>query len=136
MRAATVIVGAVAVASILIAISLIVSGGGSDQNVVTKTVIEEVDQPAPEHTARESHGSEGTGQFGGPTPCGGGAFTVENTSCGVGEQVHADYESGRRGDLFAKDSETGKTVTFLCEDNTEPITCTSEETGAVVYFGK
>ena len=126
MRAATVIVGAVAVASFLIAISLIVSGGGSGQTVVTKTVIEEVKEPAPERTA----------QFGGPTPCGAGEFTVENTSCGVGEQIHADYEGGRRGELFAKDSETGETLTFLCEDKTEPITCTSEETGAVVYFGQ
>ncbi|HKZ13762.1 MAG TPA: hypothetical protein VJL81_07955 [Solirubrobacterales bacterium] len=125
MRAATVIVGAVAVASFLIAISLIVSGGGSGQTVVTKTVIEEVKEPAPERA----------GQFGGPTACGGGEYTVENTSCGVGKQIHADYEGGRRGELFAKDGETGQTLTFLCEDNTEPITCTSEETGAVVYFG-
>jgi hypothetical protein len=126
MRAATVIVGAVAVASVLIAISLIVSGGGgSGQTVVTKTVIEEVKQPAPERTA----------QFGGPTPCGAAEFTVENTNCGVGEQIHTDYEDGRRGELFAKDGETGQTLAFLCEDKTEPITCTNEETGAVVYFG-
>lgn len=124
MRAATAIVGAIAVASILVAVSLIVSGGGdSGRTVVTRTVIEKTEAPA---------SSGGGAEFGGPTSCG-AELSVENTSCEVGEQVHADYAAGRRGDLFAKDKETGKTVTLLCEDETSPVTCKGEE-GAVVYF--
>ncbi len=127
MRAATAIVGAIAVASILIAVSLIVSGGGdSGQTVVTKTVVEEIKPPEIEDEA----GADA--EVGGPTPCG-TKLSVENTSCEVGEQIHADYAKGRRGELFAKDKDTGGTIAVLCEGETSPITCKGEE-GVVVYF--
>ena len=124
MRAATTIVGAIAAASILIALSLVVSGGGgAGRTVVTKTVVEEV-EPAERPAVN--------GQISGPTPCG-TELSVENTTCEVGEEVHADYAQGKRGNLLAKDKETGATVTLSCEDETSPITCRGEE-GAVVYF--
>ena len=119
MRAATAIVGAIAVASILVALSLIVSGDGdSGQAVVTKTVIEEVAAPR--------------AQSDGPTACG-TELSVENTSCVVGEQIHAGYVRGGRDELSAKDTETGRAITLRCEDETSPVTCKGDD-GAVVYF--
>jgi hypothetical protein len=124
MRAATAIVGAVAAASILIALSLIVpGGGGSGTTVVTKTVIEKVQSPSPRN---------GSGHFSGPTRCG-TELSVENVSCEIGEEIHADYVAGRRGNLFATDKETGETIALLCEGETSPITCRGEG-AAVVYF--
>jgi hypothetical protein len=136
MRAATAIVGAIAVASILVALSLIVSGGGdSGQTVVTKTVVEKVEAPAPKETREEPVAEEEAGggaQFGGPTQCD-SEVSVENTSCEVGEQIYAGYAKGARGELSAKDAETGATVAFTCEGESAPITCRDEE-GATVYF--
>lgn len=133
MRAATVIVGAIAAASIFIALAFILSGGGSGSTTVTTTV--EARAPVKEAEAKApAEGGAGDTQLGGPSPCGGGEFTVENTSCAIGEQIHADYEGGDRGDLIAKDGETGATLTFSCKDETEPITCTGEG-GGVIYFG-
>jgi hypothetical protein len=137
MRAATVIVGAIAAASILIALAFILSPrGGSSASGTTTVVRKVVEASAPateESSASEAGAREATGGVGGPKPCGGDEFSVEGTSCQVGAQIHEDYEGGRRGDLFAKD-ETGATLTFLCKDETVPITCTGEE-GGVVYFG-
>jgi hypothetical protein len=135
MRAATVIVGAVAAASILVALAFILSPGDSSTKRTT-TIEKIVEAPA------EPRKSEGGAQevargenapYGGPRQCGGGEYTVEGTSCPIGAQIHEDYEGGRRGELFATD-ETGATLTFFCKDETEPITCTGEE-GEVVYFG-
>lgn len=134
MRAATIIVGAIAAASIFIALAFIASGGSSGSAVVTKTVIERVEAPAP-GAEESSRGGGGAAQFGGPTQCG-TELSVENTSCALGEAVHAEYVGGHRGDFLPKDPETGKTVEFSCEDASEPVTCTSEATGAVVYFGR
>jgi hypothetical protein len=130
MRAATVIVGAIAAASILIALAFILSPGGSGDGGTTTTVVRKVvEAPAP--AGEESNAGEGVG--GGPRSCGGGEYTVEGTSCAIGAQIHEDYEGGRRGDLTVKD-QTGATLTFSCKDETEPITCTGED-GGVVYFG-
>jgi hypothetical protein len=135
MRAATLIVGAIAAASILIALAFIISGSGSTEQV-TQTVTEKiVEAPAPaaeEPTAGEENGS---GQFGGPTQCG-TELSVENTSCELGEEVHAEYTEGHRGDFLPKDPESGQIIEFVCEDASEPVTCRNEATGAVVYFGK
>jgi hypothetical protein len=134
MRAATVIVGAIAAASILIALAFILSPGDGSSTSGTTTVVRTTvgaAKPAPE----ESVGAEGEGAArpGGPKPCEGGEYTVEETSCQVGSQIHEAYEGGRRGALVATD-ETGAALTFLCKDETEPITCTGED-GGVVYFG-
>jgi hypothetical protein len=137
MRAATAIVGAIAVASILVALSLIVSGGGdSGKTVVTKTVIEKVEAPAKkeakEEPEAEAEGTGGGAQFGGPTSCG-TELGVENTSCEVGEGVHAAYLKSGEQNLSVTDPETGATVAFLCKDETTPVTCRDAE-GATVYF--
>src|ERR1700761_596412 len=118
MRAATVIVGAVAAASILIALAFILSGGNSGQAAPTKTVIEKiVEAPPGGEAAQEVHasGEGGTGQFGGATECG-KELSVENTNCGLGEEVHTEYTEGHRGDFLPKDPETGVIVEFTCED--------------------
>ena len=133
MRAATAIVGAIAVASILVALALILSSSSdSGPNVMTRTVVERVVAPPEEGDAQVRSSEEGEPQFGGPTQCG-KELSVENTSCEIGEQIHDDYVRGRRGDLFVKDEETGETITMLCGEEAAPVTCTSEE-GAVVYF--
>ena len=134
MRAATMIVGAIAAASILIALAFILSPGGGSSAGTTTIVhrIVEAPEPAPEETSGGAEGGGGT-QFGGPRPCDGGEYTVEDTSCAIGAQIHEDYEGGRRGDLFAED-ETGAILTFFCKDDTVPITCTGEG-GGVVYLG-
>jgi hypothetical protein len=133
MRAATLILGAVAAASILIALAFILSGGDSSK-AVTKTVTEnivEAPEPAPAEEADEGQGA----QFGGPTECG-KEVSVENTNCQLGEKVHDEYVGGHRGDFFPKDPESGVIIEFFCEDNSQPVTCVNEATGAVVYFGK
>lgn len=132
MRAATVIVGAIAAASILIALSLIASGGGSEQQVVTKKVIETV-EASPRPTAEESTSrqSGGGGGVAGPTNCG-GAIGVENVSCEIGEQIHEGYEEGGRGELFAQDA--GETITMSCS-GAAPVECKGPG-AARVYFEK
>ena len=129
MRAAIAIVGAIAAASIMIALAFILSDGGANEGGTTTVVRRVVEAPPP---AGEGSGGAAAG-IGGPRPCGGG-YTVENTSCQVGEQVHSEYESGHPGDIFVKDEETGSTLTFVCKSETAPITCIGEE-GEVVYFG-
>lgn len=129
MRAATMIVGAIAAASIMIALAFILSDGGANEGGTT-TVLRRI-VVAPGHA--EGRSGDGTAGIGGPRQCGGG-YTVENTSCQVGEQVHTEYETGHPGDIFVKDEETRATLTFVCKSETAPITCTGEE-GEVVYFG-
>jgi hypothetical protein len=134
MRTATLIVGAIAVTSILIALAFILSPGGGTSPGKTTTVIHrivEAPEPASEETgAVEDRGGTRSGVL---KPCGGGEYAVEGTSCAIGAQVHEDYEGGDRGDLLAE-GEAGATLTFSCKDDTVPITCTGEE-GGVVYFG-
>jgi hypothetical protein len=132
MRAATAIVGAIAAASVLIALSLIVSGGSSGQTVVTKRVVETVEAP-PVREETSEHGSaeeSDAGRFGGPVQCN-NEVSVENVSCEVGEQVHAAYEGGHHGDFFPE--EDGKTLELFCTGES-PVECRGEE-GVAVYFG-
>ncbi len=131
MRAATAIVGAIAAASILIALAFILSGGSSGQVAPTRTVIEKIVE-AP--STREAAAEGGAAQFGGPTECS-KELSVENTDCGLGEEVHTEYTEGHRGDFLPKDPESGQIIEFVCEDASEPVTCKNEATGAVVYFG-
>src|ERR1700761_303978 len=102
MRAATPIVGAIAVASILIALSLIVSDDSSGPQAATKTVTEVVRVPAPQREAAASEqggetepveSSEASApQFGGPAECNGGEFAVEDVSCEIGAQIRERHE--------------------------------------------
>lgn len=133
MRAATAIVGAIAAASILIALAFILSGGGSGKSVVTRTVTEKAqareEGPKEEAVAPEREAS----QYGGPQRCGSGELTVENVSCEVGEQIHEAYEEGGRGELLAEDQGTGETITMSC-GGSAPVECRGPG-GAKVYFG-
>jgi hypothetical protein len=135
MRAATAIVGAIAVASVLIALAFILSGGsGSDKSVVTRTVIVKAQigaaQPREEASSPEA---EAPSYGGTQKPCAGGQLTVENVSCEVGEQIHEDYEEGGHGGLLAEDREAGETITMSCRGSA-PVEC-SGPGGAKVYFG-
>jgi hypothetical protein len=136
MRAATAIVGAIAAASILIALAFILSGGGgSGGEVVTRTVVKKVEAPEPASAVEEPGPQEaGIPQFGGPTNCNGGEFGVENVSCEVGEQIIEGYEEGGRGELFAEDNQAGETITMTC-GGAAPVECKGPG-GAKVYFGE
>jgi hypothetical protein len=131
MRAATVIVGAIAAASIFIALAFILSGGSSGQSTPAKTVIVEV--PPSEETAHEEPASgEAGAQFGSPGRCG-KEYGVENVSCGLGAAVHAKYEGGSR-QFQVKDPESGEYLEFTCGEPT-PVICEETEGLGTVSFG-
>jgi hypothetical protein len=141
MRAATPIVGAIAIASILIALSLIVSDGSSSPKAATKTVTEVVRVAAPKGEPAESEavgaeaeteGSEATTHFGGPAGCNGGEFTVENVSCEIGAQIHERHAAGESGSLLAQTP--SETISMTCA-GTAPVECKGPG-GARVYFAK
>jgi hypothetical protein len=139
MRAATAIVGAIAVASILIALAFVFSGGDDSEATVTRTVTEEI-VSAPKPTAHEESSveeppaeEEGGAAFGGLQQCGGGEFSVENVSCEIGTQVRSGYEQGARGEILAEDQESGETITMSCS-GTAPTECKGPG-GARVFFG-
>jgi hypothetical protein len=139
MRAATAIVGAIAVASILIALSFILSGGSSSPKVATRTVTEIVQAPSPksetagEQGATEPEGSEAeTTHFGGPAQCNGGEFTVENVSCEIGAQIRERHAEGESGSLLAQTP--SETISMTCA-GTAPVECKGPG-GARVYFEK
>jgi hypothetical protein len=133
MRAATAIVGAIAVSSILIALAFLLSGGDSGQAQATRTVTEVVEASKPKRAASgAAAGESGAAHVGGPVECDGGELNVENVSCEVGEQVHKQYAAGARGELIAIDRELNETITMTCGQPT-PVICTGPG-GAKVYF--
>jgi hypothetical protein len=140
MRAATAIVGAIAVASILIALSFVVSDGSSSPKAATKTVTEFVQAPTPkneaaadEEGATEPEESEAAKtHFGGPAACNGGEFTVENVSCEIGAQIQERHEEGESGSLLAQTP--SETISMTCA-GTAPVECKGPG-GARVYFEK
>lgn len=134
MRAATAIVGAIAVSSVAIALAFILSGNShSRREESTRTVIERVEAKKPRSKGEEQLPAEAGAQpVGGPTPCGNGEFTVEGVSCAVGAEVHDEYAAGNRGQLFAKDPESGEAISMTCE-GTAPVVCV-DAAGGAVYF--
>jgi hypothetical protein len=132
MRAATLIVGAIAASSVLIALAFLLSSNdssGATARVRTVTEFQEATKAkAEEPSAREA----GAPAVGGPTECSGGELSVENVSCEVGEEVHRQYEEGNRGEFIAEDREANETITMSCEVST-PVICTGP-VGATVYF--
>jgi hypothetical protein len=140
MRAATAIVGAIAVASILIALSFIVSGGSSSPEAATKTVTEFVQAPPPKNEAaageegatEPEEGEAATTHFGGPAQCNGGEFTVENVSCEIGAQIQERHADGESGSLLAQTP--SETISMTCA-GTAPVECKGPG-GARVYFAK
>ncbi len=129
MRAATVIVGAIAATSIMIALAFIVSEGGSGKGGTT-TIEKIVEAPEP---GPEESGTGAAAQAGGPTQCG-KEFSVENTTCEIGEAIHRAYEDGHRGLFLQKDPQTGEYLEFDCGEPT-PVICTQSGGDATVSFG-
>lgn len=129
MRAATVIVGAIAAASIFIALAFILSGGGaSSRATVTRTVVEMVEAPA---AAEEPEGQNAApAHVGGPSQCNGGEVNVEGTSCEIGVLIHSQWLEGARGDLTAVG--VHETISMTCTE-AAPVECKGPG-GAVVYF--
>ncbi|HJZ38503.1 MAG TPA: hypothetical protein VJ204_19690 [Solirubrobacterales bacterium] len=127
MRAATVIVGAIAAASILIALAFIISGGDSSKAVTTTVTEKVVEVP------NRTEGGGEIAQSAGPTRCD-KKLSVEGVSCEVGEQVLSAYEEGHRGLFFPMDTATGETLELNCGEPT-PVICKAVEGPATVIFG-
>lgn len=123
MRAATIIVGAIAVSSCLIALALILSGGNDGSRRVVVRPPEEVQL---EKGAGESHSADsGSSAVSTPTQCNVGV-TVEGASCFLGKEVLAAYKEGSRGQVTAIDPESGEAVTLSC-GGTAPTICRGED---------
>jgi hypothetical protein len=123
MRAATIIAGATAFSSCLIALAFILSGsdsGGSPQ------------ASGGAGPSRPPHAQVRPGEL---TECsgkGGASFSVEGVSCRVGEGVQQAYSEGFHATLEGKDPETGETIVVTCA-GTAPVIC-SGKGGIKIYF--
>jgi hypothetical protein len=133
MRAATVIVGATAFSSCLIALALLLSASGGSSEQDTQTARSSTRQ------AVETGGSGGSveaktvpkgvlKQCGSREP----SISVEGVSCVVGEEVHRTYQNQSRGTFAATDPETGKNITVKCR-GTAPVICSGAD-GVSIYF--
>jgi hypothetical protein len=127
VRAATVIVGAIAVSSCLIALALVLT---SDSG---KPVESAHRQPAREQamTTGAAAGNTGSAPATGPVQCN-VEVTVEGGSCFLGKNVLAAYEESGGASLTAVDPESGEEVSFEC-NGTAPTICGSAG-GVVVYL--
>jgi hypothetical protein len=133
MRAATAIVGAIAVSSILIALAFVLSGGNGSSDVARTKTVTEIQEAAKPEAEEPSPSKVGGGAVGGPTQCGGGEFAVEGVSCEVGAEIHHEYAQGSRGGLVAEDPEGGASISVTCDEGTTPVTCEGAS-GARIYF--
>lgn len=128
MRAATVIVGAIAISSCLIALALVLT---KDSGISTKT-------SAHPSAQKKSAEADSNGTEASPSPASGLVqcnveVTVEGGSCFLGKNVLAAYEdSGGRASVAATDPESSEEVSFECE-GTGPTICTSQS-GVTVYL--
>jgi hypothetical protein len=125
MRAATVIVGAIAVSSCLIALALVLTSGNGD------SVESAHRQPAREQTTTTDTGAAGSAPASGPVQCN-VEVTVEGGSCFLGKNVLAAYEESGSANLTAVDPESGEEVGFECS-GTAPTICGGAN-GVVVYL--
>lgn len=132
MRAATAIVGAIAISSILIALAFILSGGNNSNGAGAKTVTKFREAARPETEEPSSPVAHGDAA-GGPTQCGDGEYTVEHVSCEVGAEIHREYAQGGREGLVAEDRQSGESISVSCDEGTTPVTCEGPG-GARVYF--
>jgi hypothetical protein len=129
MRSATVIVGAIAVASCLIAAALVLSKNDSGSTV--KKVVWRSDGPAGDAApvGRESQ-TEGRGT---PISCNDQVSVGPETSCALGLSVRRAYEAkGGSGKISVDDAASGQLVTVECQGEAAPIICEGE--GATVYL--
>jgi hypothetical protein len=134
MRAATVIVGAAAFSSCLIALAFLLSGNSSSSEQGAQRGRSPARQQAAETAGSSDSGEAETPSAGGLTQCGRGAasISVEGVSCTVGEEIHRTYQNGSHGTLAATDPETGESVTVKCA-GTAPVICAGAG-GVNVYF--
>lgn len=128
MRAATVIVGAIAISSCLIALALVLtSDNGDTRNSSAR-------QPNREATAKKqgtNGSSTSSAPASGPVQCN-VEVTVEGGSCFLGKNVLAAYKESGSAALTVTDPESGEAVSFECS-GTAPTVCTSP-TGISVYL--
>jgi hypothetical protein len=120
MRAATVIVGAIAFSSCLIALAFLFSGHDSGAS--------------PKASAGTSRIQDAQVRSGELVQCNreGAAFSVEGVTCRVGAGVEQAYSEGFRGTLEGKDPESGETIRVTCT-GTAPVIC-SGKGGIKIYF--
>jgi hypothetical protein len=127
MRAATVIVGAIAVSSCLIALSLVLTSGNGN----TRPVARQANRMHARKTEGSSNSQTRPAGTSGPVQCS-VEVTVEGGSCFLGKNVLAVYKETGAATLTAVDPETGEEVSFRCT-GTAPTVCTSS-TGISVYL--
>jgi hypothetical protein len=128
MRAATVIVGAIAVSSCLIALALVLTSG--NDSATTSSFRHRTKDQATK-TREAGDGTAKTAPASGPVECN-VEVTVEGGSCFLGKTVLAAYEESGSATLTAVDPESGEEVSFECS-GTAPTVCTSR-TGVNVYL--
>jgi hypothetical protein len=128
VRAATVIVGAFAVSSCLIALALVLTSGNSN------TTSSSARKPSRTDTAKaKAAGGIGSSSapVSGPVQCN-VEVTVEGGSCFLGKKVLAVYKETGSTSVTALDPESGEEVSFKC-NGTAPTVCTSRN-GVSVYL--
>lgn len=127
MRAATVIVGAIAISSCLIALALVLtSGKGTTSTSSTRPPAQEQNT---KHGAAETSGRPAAAS--GPIQCN-VEVTVEGASCFLGKNVLSAYEETGSASVTALDPESGEDVSFEC-NGAAPTVCTSRS-GISVYL--
>ncbi|MGN6202033.1 MAG: hypothetical protein ACTHNY_06470 [Solirubrobacterales bacterium] len=127
MRAATVIVGAIAVSSCLIALSLVLtSGSDSITSSARQPSRPDAAKPKAGDTVRTSPAAAS-----GPVQCN-VEVTVEGGSCFLGKNVLAAYDESGAATVTALDPQSGEEVSFDCA-GTAPAICTSHS-GVRVYL--
>jgi hypothetical protein len=129
MRAATVIVGAIAVSSCLVALALVLTSGGDSSSTAATS------SPAGRAPGPSTNGGAAAPtarQPSGPIQCN-VEVTVEGASCLLGKSVLASFREGglAAGTLTAADPQTGEEATFECAGEA-PTICTSG--GVTVYL--
>jgi hypothetical protein len=128
MRAATVIVGAIAISSCLIALALVLT---KDSGISTQTVARPSAQKE-KPRVNSDNAEVAPPPSSGPIQCN-VEVTIEGASCFLGKNVLAVYEEGGGGaSVTASDPESGEEVEFDCS-GTAPTICTSRD-GITVYL--
>jgi hypothetical protein len=129
MRSATIIVGAIAVASCLIAAALVLSK--SDSGATVRKVVRRSDG-AGEGAVAAGPASEAEAR-GTPTSCNDQVSVGPEASCALGLSVWRAYEArGGSGKISVDDAASGQLVTVECQGEAAPVICEGE--GATVYL--
>jgi hypothetical protein len=128
MRAATVIVGAIAVSSCLIALALVLTSGNDN---ATNSSARQPTRGQATKAKEAGRAATSSAPASGPVQCN-VEVTVEGGSCFLGKNVLAAYEESGSATLTALDPESGEEVSFECS-GTAPTICTSRS-GVSVYL--